>query len=131
MKILKAIVLILIMLSLFACVSFGKNSELDNTRVFFINEMASYINDYFDIKGYYPFASGEYNLSVCIYFSSNLEEVDYPFHFNNMTVYDYSVFIEELRSVLGQDLVTSQSMRFTKTSRLKPNESWKRQSWAF
>lgn len=93
--------ILLILVTLNSYLLAGGQSEVDNDRIIFINQMAEYINEYFDKKGYYPFASGKYNLPVCIYFSSSMEEVDYPVHYNNVTVFDYSIFIKELKNVLG------------------------------
>lgn len=84
---------------------FGGNKELDNKRVQFVNRMAGYIDEYYSVKGYYPLANGEYSLPAVTYLNSNMTKVDYPIHFNNVTVYDYEVLIDELRSVLGDKFV--------------------------
>lgn len=97
--------LLLLLIILNSCVMLNNSStEIDATRIAFINKMAKYLNDYFEIKGYYPFADGEYSLPVCIYLSSNLEEVDYPVHYDNVTVFDYKVLINELQLVLGPNV---------------------------
>ena len=63
--------------------------------------MAGYIDEYFSIKGYYPLASGVYSLPAVIYLNTSITKVDYPIHYDNVTVYDYDVLVGELNSVLG------------------------------
>lgn len=78
-----------------------KQNKTNLNRIDFINKMVKHINDYKEIKGHYPLASGKHELPVVIYLNSDLKKVNYHVHYDNVTALNYKILTDKLKSVLG------------------------------
>ena len=102
----KKLLATVISLLIFTSCSFSnkKLSKTDKERIKFFKTIAKYIEDYKKVKGYFPLSNGKHQLPVVVYLHTEIEKVDYPIHYNKVTILDYEILIAELKLVLGESV---------------------------
>jgi len=81
-----------------------EKKKLDKQRIEIINSLSSLLDQFYQKKKYYPLGSGKYDLPVCVYLSKNIREASGPTHYLKSTVLDVDCLIEEIKTVLGEDV---------------------------